>query len=295
MPVDPSTLSRGQRFGYYTSTLAVRGMLGLLRLVPYEKRIATMGWIVSNVFAGPAGFRRRIRRNLAMTCPDLPEDEVRRLCRTVPDNAARSMAELFSGDEFRARADKWPVTGPGVEAAVEAQAAGRPIIFVTGHIGNYDAARVGVRGLGVGFGVLYRRMANPYFNDIYVEAMLGNGGPLFEQGRKGMSQLFRHLRGGGNVAIAADLYVQGGQVLQFFGQPAVTSTASAEMALKFDALLIPAYGIRQPNGLDFEIELHDPIPHTDPVTMTQAMNDDLEALVRTHMDQWYWIHRRWKQ
>ena len=28
--------------------------------------------------------------------------------------------------------------------------------------------------------------------------------------------------------------------------------------------------------------------------MMQAVNDNLEALVRTHMEQWFWIHRRWK-
>ena len=28
--------------------------------------------------------------------------------------------------------------------------------------------------------------------------------------------------------------------------------------------------------------------------MTQDLNDGLEALVREHMGQWFWIHRRWK-
>ena len=28
--------------------------------------------------------------------------------------------------------------------------------------------------------------------------------------------------------------------------------------------------------------------------MMQALNDDLEMLVRRHMDQWFWVHRRWK-
>ena len=28
--------------------------------------------------------------------------------------------------------------------------------------------------------------------------------------------------------------------------------------------------------------------------MTQEVNDRLEAQVRARMDQWFWIHRRWK-
>ena len=74
----------------------------------------------------------------------------------------------------------------------------------------------------------------------------------------------------------------------------MTSIVPAELALKYDAVMIPVYAIRQPNGLDFEIVMHDPIPHSDAETMTPAINDGLEGLVRQHMDQWFWIHRRWK-
>ena len=34
--------------------------------------------------------------------------------------------------------------------------------------------------------------------------------------------------------------------------------------------------------------------HGDPLVMTQALNDSLEAVVRQNIDQWFWIHRRWK-
>jgi KDO2-lipid IV(A) lauroyltransferase len=85
-----------------------------------------------------------------------------------------------------------------------------------------------------------------------------------------------------------------GPALPFFGKPAPTALSAAEMALKYDAALVPIYGIRQPDGLSFEIRVEDPIPHTDPETMTRALNASLEALVRDHMDQWFWIHRRWK-
>jgi len=74
----------------------------------------------------------------------------------------------------------------------------------------------------------------------------------------------------------------------------MTSLATAEMALKYDAVLIPTFAIRQDNGLDFVIRLEPPVPHSDPVTMTQAVNAQLESLVRQHMGQWFWIHRRWK-
>ncbi|MCG6903848.1 MAG: lauroyl acyltransferase, partial [Rhodobacter sp.] len=76
--------------------------------------------------------------------------------------------------------------------------------------------------------------------------------------------------------------------------PAWTALSAAEMAVKYDALVVPIYGLRHADGIGFDIIVDTPIPHGEPLTMTQAMNDSLARLVRDHMDQWFWIHRRWK-
>ena len=76
--------------------------------------------------------------------------------------------------------------------------------------------------------------------------------------------------------------------------PPCSLTIPAEIALKYGAELIPAYSIRQPNGLDFEVVMMEPIPHSDPETMTQALNDSLAARVKEHPEQWFWVHRRWR-
>ena len=212
----------------------------------------------------------------------------------MPDNAGRSLIEIYSGPGFAKRANAFPPEGPGLAPLEAARKDGRPVFLVGAHFGNYDAMRANLIPRGFEMGALYRRMANPYFNTHYVRSMQINGALLFEQGNKGMREMLRHLKGGGTVAILQDLHVHGGEELSFFGQPAVTSIVTAELALKYGAEIIPFYAIRQPNGLDFKIELHAPIPHTDAIGMTQAMNDDLEGMVRNHMDQWFWIHRRWK-
>ncbi|MEO3479283.1 lysophospholipid acyltransferase family protein [Phaeobacter sp. CAU 1743] len=293
MPVAASELSTAQKAKYFASNVFLRGVIGAMGLIPYRLRLAAMGRLV-RAAAPLAGFDRRIRDNLALVCPDLPPEDVDRLCREVPDNAGRTFAELYAGAPFLARAKAAPITGEGVTALEKARADGRPVILVTGHFGNYDAARAGLIAHGFPMGSLYRRMANPYFNDHYVRAIEGNGKPMFEQGKRGMVEMVRHLKKGGNIAIVADLHVHGGEEIPFFGKPAVTSTVPAELALKYGAALIPVYGIRQPNGVDFEIHLNPEIPASDPITMTRAICDDLESVIRKHMGQWFWIHRRWK-
>ncbi|GAA6201171.1 lysophospholipid acyltransferase family protein [Aquicoccus sp. SU-CL01552] len=293
MPADPSTLSFSDRVGYFASNLVLRGLIGAFRAIPYRWRVPAMGWLVGRL-APLVGFSRRVRDNLKLVMPEMPEAEVRRMCRAVPDNAGRTLMELYSGAPFIARARRAPVTGPGLAALEIAREQGRPVVLITAHFGNYDAARANLIARGFQMGALYRRMANPYFNAHYVQTISAVGTPMFEQGRRGMVQLVRHLKQGGIIAIVGDLHAHDGIDMEFFGKPAVTSLVPAELALKYDAALIPVYAVRQPNGLDFEIVMQDEIPHGDAKGMTETVNAGLEALVRQHMDQWFWIHRRWK-
>lgn len=294
MPVEKSELSRGDRAKYYISNLIIRGVIGGFRLLPYGPRINGMGRLMS--FLGPVvGFRTRIRRNLKLVCPEMDEAEIKQICKEVPATAGRAIMEHFSPEDFTVRQRDAKVTGPGVEAFDKAVAEGRPLMMITAHFGHYLAARVALQTRsGEPIGCLYRRMANPYFNDMYVEAFHKTGEPMFEQGRRGMMEMVRSLKKGGIIAIVSDLHAHGGEELTFFGKPAVTSVLNAELAQKYNAIMIPCYAVRQENGLDFEIVLHEPVPHSDPKTMTQYINDDLERMVRTHMGQWFWIHRRWK-
>ncbi len=290
----PTDMPTRTRLRHYLTNLALRGFFGLALALPYRWRVPLMGWLAAHVIAPLAGWHRRIRRNLAHACPDLPRAEVDRLIRAVPDNAGRTLIEIYSGADFVARAKGSPVEGPGLDALEKARAQGRPVILVTAHFGNYDAARAALIARGHNMGALYRRMRNPYFNEHYVRSISAIGTPMFEQGRRGMMQLVKHLKQGGVLGILTDLYAHDAPALPFFGQPARTSLVTAELALKYDAVLIPTFSIRQDNGLDFVVRLEQPIASSDPMTMTQEANDRLESLVRQHMDQWFWIHRRWK-
>ncbi|QUS35316.1 lysophospholipid acyltransferase family protein [Falsirhodobacter algicola] len=274
---------------------ALRTLIGGLLILPYRVRVPLCGWVMSRVIAPLAGYRKRIRDNLALVLPDLPAEEVERLVHRVPNNAGRSVIESYSGAEFMKRAGTSPVTGPGLAAVEEAHAAKRPIIFLTGHFGNYEASRAAMTARGYTVGVLYRPMNNRYFNTHYVAAMEALGTPAFPRGRQGLGGMLRHLRAGGKLGMLIDLHMYDGEPLTFFGKKALTALSAAELAIKYNALLVPTYAIRQDNGLDFEILMEAPVPHTDPVTMTQALNDSLEDLVRKHLDQWFWIHRRWKK
>lgn len=274
---------------------AFLAVMGLARLLPYDRRIPAMGWVFAHVIAPLAGWRRRIRDNLALARPDLPPDQVEALVRAIPDNAGRSLAEIYAGDEFTARihaAD--PLEGPGLAALEHALEAGRPVILACAHFGNYDAMRAALAGRGWPVGALYRPMNNEAFNRHYVPAITAIAEPLFPRGRAGLAAMLRFLKGGGWLALGFDQFDHDGAELRFFDLPTRTVLTPAELARRYDALVVPVAGIRQPDGLSFRVHVGNPVPLDEPRVMMQALNDDLEMQVRRHMDQWFWVHRRWK-
>ena len=277
------------------ASAAFQGLIGLMRLMPYHRRIPAMGWVFAHLVGPLAGWRRRIRTNLALAAPELPATEVRRLTRAVPDNAGRALMEIYSGAEFTAHVTATdPLCGPGLPALEAAAAAQRPVILACAHFGNYDAMRAALAGRGWQVGALYRPMNNRAFNRHYVPAIEAIAQPLFPRGRAGLTGMLRFLRGGGMLCLGFDQYDHQGAMLRFFGLPSRTVLTPAELALRYEALLLPIAGIRQKDGLSFRVEVGAPVPPGEPAAMMQALNDDLEALVRAHMEQWLWIHRRWK-
>lgn len=282
-------------FAHKVQNLAAQAVLRGALLLPYAARIRTVGWIFENVVAPLSGWNKRVRDNLSLVAPEISETEKTRIAKRVSNNVGRTLIEIYSGDDFLAHVKDAPQTGPGHAAITEARDKGRPVVLLTAHIGNYDAVRGSFATAGHVMAALYKPMRNTVFNDHYIKAVEHIASPVFPTTGRGIAGLIGHLKDGGTIGIVGDIGATGAPLLKFFDQPAHTPVSAAEWALKFDALLVPVYGLRRKDGLSFEVFADAPIPHSDPETMMQAYNDSVEAVTRTHMDQWFWIHKRWKR
>ena len=274
--------------------LALRGALGSAMALPYDRRVALFGALLRRGVGPLAGYRRRALGNLSLVHPAWPEAQRRAVAEESLDNFGRTVVENYSWHDLRERLRGVPISGGGLPHLEEARARGRPVIFVTGHFGNHEVPRHVLHERGYTVGGLYRRMRNPLVNRHYVGTLEGVSGPTFPQGKQGTLGFVRHLAGGGMVTILFDLHVIGGTPIPFLGCPALTATAAADLALRFDALLLPYWGIRQPDGLCFEAVLEEPIPHGPPLAMMEEATRRLEVRVEAHPGQWFWVHRRWK-
>lgn len=278
------------RGGDFLLNQLVRGIIRVVLALPYTRRVPVMGWLMRKIIGPVAGYRRRARNNLAMIWPEMPVAARAALAAEVLDNVGRTLIENYSFDDFKARMAQAVPHGPGLTVLEASKGA----VLVSGHFGNYEAARACLLARGYPLAALYRPMSNPYFNAHYIETLAAMGGPIFAKGRQGLGGFMRHLKQGGTVAMLFDLRVADGVSMPFLGRPALTTLSPAEMALRYDVPLIPFFATRGPGGLDFDIRIEEPIARGTAKEMMQRLTTRLEARIAEAPGQWFWIHRRWK-
>lgn len=289
-------MSRWSATRDYLENLPLRVLRALIAPLPESWRAAISGWVGRRVILNTPALRRRIRDNLALIFPDMPQETRDRLLRDNATMIGRNILGMLD--------NRWlGSVGPAIEIAeteglralLAAREQGTGAILVGGHFGRFEAVRAAFNARDIDIAGVYRPQNNPYFNADLVREFNRMGEPMFPRGRAGMRGLIRHLRGGGIAAILIDQKTRLGERLDFMGQPAMTSTDTAELALRLKVPLIPTYALRTGDARHFRIELEPPIPPTDPVTMTQAVNDSLAARVRATPEEYYWLHRRWAE
>ncbi len=268
--------------------------LTLTRGRAFELRSRALGRAIGWVMHWFPPARRRFERELLRVYPAMPRSQRALLSRDMGRNMGQTLFEIYHCAEFQAQRDKFSASGPGLAALEAARTAGKGAIIVSGHFGQWEAVRAVLKARGMETGAVYRPQTNPHYQRRLLAGIEAGGKPILETGTIGTKALVRHLRSGGFIAILLDEKYSEGMRLPFLGRPALTSLAAAQLALKYDLPMVPAYGIRTGDGSSFDVVFEEAIPHTDSHTMTQVFNDSLSARIRANPDQWYWLLGRWK-
>ena len=273
--------------------LVLRGIIAFTRLFAYRTRVKLFGFIASYVVAPLFGFIKKAVRNLQMVHPDMSAREAGKIAHEVAANFGKNMIENYSKHDVAVALKPENIGGAGYDQMMAAIAEGRPVMLVSGHIGNYEAMRIALYKLGHQSACLFRPASNPYFNEHYTQNYGYLTGPAFPQSRKGFLGFTRHLREGGIATMLFDVRATQYQDVDFFGIPAPTSDVPAKIAIKTGALFVPCFAHRGPDGMTHHIEFEMPIEHSTSYEMMAEMSDRLEAQVRRFPAQWLWFHDRW--
>ena len=274
--------------------------MGLFKLLGIDAASAFGGFIGRHVFYRVKPVADRARENLKAAYPEMSQTEMEAILREMFDNLGRTVAEY-------PHLDKLKLTGPnprleitGREHAEAAIAAGKGLMFISGHFANWEAMPVTATELGYESALVYRPPNNPYV-DRYISRMRASAGPKIHisKGAQGTRKIFTTLRRGQAILMLVDQKTEQGVAAPFFGRDAMTTPAPAALALKLGSALLPTSNERL-GGARFRMNIRPPIEFTpsgdhdaDVLVLTAKINAAIEECVRARPSQWLWIHRRW--
>jgi KDO2-lipid IV(A) lauroyltransferase len=283
----------------YWLVLAVARPLGWM---PRELARLLAGGLAWTIYRLHGRLRRVGRRNLQMALPELTAEEHDRILRGVFRHLGWQLVEFCRMPRYTLENTRDWLRTEGLEHYLAAQARGKGVLIVTGHLGAWEISGIQHSLMGYTMSVVIRpldnRLLDKFVNDN--RCRLGNRMLPKNEFARGM---LTAMRAGQTVAILMDTNMTPpqGEFVEFFGQPACTATGLAHMARKTGAAVLPGFMVWEPAErhyvLHFGPELK--IPRSDDVAAdilatTQICTTAIESWIRRYPDQWLWIHRRWK-
>lgn len=257
---------------------------------------------------GAAGYRPlRIRgdiveKQIAAAFPEMSPAEVDRIARASWEHLGRTAIEMALLPGLgKAAVLNLVETVEGWEHVERAMAAGKGIVVVAGHHGNWELLGGYIAARGVPFDVIVRGIANPFFDE-YVNELRTALGMVVVHDSEAVSRAPRALRAGRAVGFVADQGLLGlaSTYVTFFGRPAKTPRGAAVFALRFNAPVLFVDGLRLPNG-KYRIII-EPVKaertgnrEADVDAIVIRFTEILEQWVRRVPEQYFWHHRRWKR
>jgi KDO2-lipid IV(A) lauroyltransferase len=246
--------------------------------------------------------RRVGRRNLEMSLPALSPAERERILRGVFRHLGWQLVEFCRMTRYTARNTRNWIRTEGLEHYLAAQARGKGVLVLTGHLGAWELSSFYHSLMGYSMGMIIRPLDNRCLDQFVngIRCLHGNRVLPKDEFARG---LLTAMRAGDTVGILMDTNMTPpqGAFVKFFGQDACTATGLAHVARKTGAAVLPGFMLWEPSEsryvLHFGPELA--IPHTadvaaDILAGTQLCAQVTEDWIRRYPDQWLWIHRRWK-
>ena len=270
---------------------------GTFGLLPLDWASAIGGALARTI--GPRlGITKCARLNIGRALPELSEREIAHIIAGMWNNLGRVAAEYPHLQQIRVFEPGGRVETHGIEHIDNAVAAGRRMIIFSGHIANWEIAMLAAVQYGIAVAQIYRAANNPFVDDM-ITRFRGAAGALIPKGAIAARSAIAALRRGTHLTMLADQKMNDGIPVPFFGRPAMTASALAVLALRFDCDVLPAR-VERLGGARFRLTVFPPLPlprsgdhHADVAALMARVNQTLEGWVRDRPGEWFWLHRRW--
>lgn len=267
----------------------------LLAALPYGVTARLGDGIGKLLYHIPSRRRRIVLTNLKLCFPDMDEDTRQNLARNHFGHVLRSYLER--GIQWFGSAER---LGKLVELDTRidlASCAEQPTIFMGFHFVGIEAGCM-FYSMRHPVASLYTRMSSPMLDEISRMQRGRFGAEMIPRSGSG-KQVVRTLRAGCPVMLAADMDfgVTDSVFVPFFGVPACTLTSASRLASMTGARVVPFTTEVLPDYRGYRLRVFDALegfPSGSVEEDSRRMNAFLETQIATMPEQYYWVHRRFK-
>ncbi len=238
-----------------------------------------------------------IHSNIKKAISNIDTNYLKKITKLMWNNYGRTFAEYLFIKDFRFGSLKSNVEIEGQDVLNQILKSNKQVIFISGHLGNFELMAMYLDSVGVNLCAIYRPLNNVFLNGIMEKIrktyICKN---QIKKGIGGLKQLMFLKRKNYSTALMIDQRVSQGILSDFFGQKALTTTIPAQLVKKFKTPIVPIY-IERVKNLKFKITINQPIVFAETETtqdITDKLNKILEKMILNKPEQWIWSHNRWK-
>ena len=276
----------------YRAGTAIASALPLRVLFPIGNLMGLAAWLLL------PHYRRLARRNLEIAFGN--EKSARELRGIVRRHFQRLTANLICSAKLGSMPPENVaryVETENLDAVHQELRAGRPVILLLSHIGNWElfAPLVPHYADYARIGTVYQKLGNRYIDQDVSRKRARAGTELFDRG-EGFHKPIELLRSGGLIGILADQHAgDHGLWTPFFGRLASTSPLPGLLAKRTGAAVIAA-AVRTEGPARWRMVFTPRIdsPGDSVNSITLKGNETIEQQIRKAPEDWFWVHNRWK-
>ena len=238
-----------------------------------------------------------IKTNIQRAIPKINTSKIKIITKDMWNNYGRTLSEYmflkgFRNDQFRSNIN---ITGKEILQKIKLEKT--PVIFISGHFGNFELMAMEIEKSGVNLSAIYRPLNNIFLNvlmeRIRKKYICKN---QIKKGTSGVRELLRLYKKGYSIALMIDQRVSQGIKSKFFNEEAFTTTIPAQFIKKFNCKVVPI-SIERHNDINFNIKVEKPMEfskNSSTEKITRELNIWLEKTILKNPGQWIWSHGRWK-
>ena len=277
---------------FYRAGSALLAALPLRVLFALGEAAGFCAWLILGKY------RRLALRNIEIAFGD--EKSPRELRRLVRRHFRRLGANLFCSLKIAVMPLDQLAKTVEIESldAVHRQLrAGRPVVLVLSHLGNWELISQILPGF-IGYvrnSTIYQKLGNRFIDE-HVRKLRGRAGVEMFDRKEGFQKAIELLRGGGAIGILSDQHAgDQGLWVPFFDKLASTTSLPALLAKRTGAALI-GIAVYTSGAAQWRMVVTEPLETSGESveSLTAKANEMMAQQIRRAPEDWFWVHNRWK-